>query len=274
MTAEPTSVDAPLKLQIADEIRIKIERGDLRPGDSVATLQELAEEWRCSITTARDAVDLLKQQGLITGGRGGRAKVREQPRRRMRDSARHQAEKDLVLAPEEIRAKHGEAEDDIGELLERLQFRTDYSIIPANEALAAVFSRPVGEPLLRKEYETSTKRGTRLAYSVAFVPKQLLEGNPALLSSDCEPWPGGGQHQFHTVGIEIARMDDEVTAVAPTTVDMKRWALEPGVCMLHVRRIAIDTQGRVVEISDAQYPADRTALRFSTPLAPLKPWKD
>ena len=32
------------------------------------------------------------------------------------------------------------------------------------------------------------------------------------------------------------------------------------------RRISIDTDGRVVEISDADYPADRTELHFVTPL--------
>ena len=34
---------------------------------------------------------------------------------------------------------------------------------------------------------------------------------------------------------------------------------------------SVDTGGNVVEVSDAQYPADRTELRFSTP---LKPWSE
>ena len=57
----------------------------------------------------------------------------------------------------------------------------------------------------------------------------------------------------------------------PTTVDAQRWDLEPGVPLLLVRRISIDTTGRAVEVSDAQYPADRTLLRFTTP---LRPWSD
>jgi hypothetical protein len=35
------------------------------------------------------------------------------------------------------------------------------------------------------------------------------------------------------------------------------------------RRISFDTDNRTIEISDAEYPADRTELRFITP---LKPW--
>ena len=76
-------------------------------------------------------------------------------------------------------------------------------------------------------------------------------------------------NQFRTVGIEIAEVVDEVRAVMPTTVDVQRWALEPGVHLLTVRRISIDTDKRVVEVSDAQYPADRTELRFTMP---LRPW--
>jgi len=86
-----------------------------------------------------------------------------------------------------------------------------------------------------------------------------------------EPWPGGAQRQFSTVGIEIADVADEVRAVMPTTVDAQRWDLEDGVPLLLVRRISADTAGRVVEVSDAQYPADRTLLRFDTP---LRPWGD
>ena len=39
--------------------------------------------------------------------------------------------------------------------------------------------------------------------------------------------------------------------------------------LLICRRISFDADGRTIEISDAEYPADRTELRFITP---LKPW--
>jgi GntR family transcriptional regulator len=73
-------------------------------------------------------------------------------------------------------------------------------------------------------------------------------------------------HALSTVGIEIDKIVDEVTATMPTTVEAAMWALPEGVPLLWVRRISIDTTGRVVEISDAQYPADRTKLTFHTSL--------
>jgi GntR family transcriptional regulator len=64
-------------------------------------------------------------------------------------------------------------------------------------------------------------------------------------------------------------MIDEVTARMPTTVEVNMWGLPAGVPLITCRRISVDGEGRVVEVSDADYPADRTELHFVTP---LKPW--
>jgi GntR family transcriptional regulator len=272
MDPQMTEVRPPVQLRIADDIRVQIEKGVLQPGDSLPPLHELAERWSCSITSARNAITLLKTQGLITGGRGKAPVVRVPSRRVVRTSARHQAEKDRAIAPAGERVVHGEAEDDLGLPLDDVDFRADYLLMPATEELAAVFGCQPGENLLRKQYEARDRSGwTRYSFSVSYVPARLLESRPELLSSECEPWPGGHQHQFRMVGIEIAEIVDEVNARMPTTVEAQRWGLEDGVPLLVVRRISIDTDGRVVEVSDAQYPADRTLLRFPTP---LKPWSE
>jgi GntR family transcriptional regulator len=97
----------------------------------------------------------------------------------------------------------------------------------------------------------------------------LIDTNPALLDECNEPWPGGTMHQLSTVGIEIMRIVDEVTARMPTTVEAQLWDLPDGVPLVFCRRISIDAEGRTVEVSDADYPADRTELQFVTP---LKAW--
>lgn len=76
-------------------------------------------------------------------------------------------------------------------------------------------------------------------------------------------------HQLSTVGIEIMRIVDEVTARMPTSAEAQAWDMPSGIPLLICRRISFDTDGRTIEISDAEYPADRTELRFITP---LKAW--
>ncbi|MGI5523366.1 hypothetical protein ACQEUX_20905 [Micromonospora sp. CA-259024] len=55
----------------------------------------------------------------------------------------------------------------------------------------------------------------------------------------------------------------------PTTAEVQLWGLPDGIPLIFCRRISVDADERIVEISDAEYPADRTELRFVTP---LKPW--
>lgn len=268
MEPQLTAVRAPIQLQIADDIRVQIERGDLAPGDSLPALHELAERWHTSIASARSAIALLKQQGLITGGRGKAPVVRSPHRRIVRSSDRHQVEKDLVLRSEEERRKNGAAEIDLGVPLNQLDFVATYDVIDATDVLAEAFKVAPTIRILRRLYTTDDRtRGHRQSWSVSYVPYDLISGNPDLLTSDCEPWPGGTLHQLHTVGIEVVRIIDEVSAAMPTTAEVHQWGMDDGVPLLLVRRISIDTTERVVEISDARYPADRTELQFSTQLA-------
>jgi GntR family transcriptional regulator len=267
MEPQPTAVPAPLQVRIADDIRMKIERGDLAPGDSLPTLHELGQQWSCSQNPVRSAIALLKQQGLITGGRGKAPIVRVPPRYVVRYSERHQTEKDLVLAAEAERGKIGTSETELQVSVNELEVRSDYAVVPASDDVAEALRVEIGTPVLRRIWEHyNPAEGRREAWSVSHIPKSLIEANPALFDPNNEPWPGGTQHQLYTVGIEIIQIVDEVTATMPTTATAQLWDLESGVPMLHCRRISIDTLDRFVEISDAEYPADRTKLSFTTPL--------
>ncbi|MDQ2706578.1 MAG: GntR family transcriptional regulator [Actinomycetota bacterium] len=272
MEPQRTSVPAPLQVRIADELRIKIERGELAPGDSLPPMHELARQWSCSLNPVRSAIDLLKQQGLITGGRGKASIVRTPPRPVVRSSVRHQEEKAFVLRPETERALVGTAEIESKVKIEDLRFRSDYQVVPANRDVAAALEIDEGDEVLRRAWEhVDPDSGRREAWSVSHIPASYVKDNPALFDPANEPWPGGTQHQLSTVGIEIMTIIDEVTAHMPTTADARLWELEPGVPMLRCRRISVDQHARRVEISDAEYPADRTRLDFVTP---LEPWPE
>jgi len=259
-----------MHLRIADHIRMQIERGDLRPGDSLPTLGDLCEQWGCSMSSARGAIALLRTQGLISGGRGKAPMVRLAPKKAIRSSDRHQLEKDLAVRPERDRRSIGEAETNLGMSLDDQDFTARYDLIEAGPELAAIFGIDPATQVQRRRF-TATARGSGhlLSNSTAYIPLEIVAPNPALLDDRNEPWPGGTQHQFFTLGVEIMLVVDEVTARMPTTVEAQQWNLPDGVPLLLCRRISSDAQHRVIEVSDAEYPADRTELRFTTP---LKPW--
>lgn len=270
MEPRRTAVQAPIHLKIADDLRIQIERGDLNPGDSLPTLAQLCELWQCSMNSARGAIALLKSQGLISAGRGKAPIVRLPPNKVVRSSERHQAEKDLAWQPEEERATVGEAETNLGMSIRAQQFTSQYDTIEAGTEMAELFGIQPSDALLRRHYQATDERtGHLLSYSTSYMPVALVSANPDLLDEQNEPWPGGTQHQLSTVGIEVMCMVDQVTGRMPTTVEAQMWGLPDGVPLLICRRISLDADNRNVEISDASYPADRTELRFVTP---LKPW--
>ncbi|MGX9918986.1 GntR family transcriptional regulator [Streptomyces sp. NPDC002248] len=270
MDPQPTAVPRPIQLQIADDLRMRIERGELRPGDSLPTLADLRDAWSCSMNSARAAVALLKTQGLITSGRGKAPTVRKAPRRVVRSSERHQEEKDRAVLAESERAQVGEAETTLGMSIDDQEFSSIYDTIGAPAELAKALGVEPGTELLRRRYQARDRSsGHLLSSSASYIPLALVSGNPAILDAQNEPWPGGTQHQLSTVGVEIMSMIDEVTGRMPTTAEAQDWGLPDGVPLLICRRISLDAAGRVVEISDADYPADRTELRFITP---LRPW--
>lgn len=268
MDPQPTPFAAPIQLRIADDLRIKIETGELRPGDLLPSAHEMAQQWGCSPSSGRAAINLLKRQGLAVGSQGNRPVVRIPPRRTVLRQEVNQLEKDRALLGEEERRQRGAAEDTLHTSINDLDFTARYTQVSSNEEMADIFGVPAGSTLLRREYETRDKRSRlREQWSVSYIPVSLIEANPALLDETNEPWPGGTQHQLHTVGIEIDHMDHEVTAVMPTTIEVQMWGLPAeGVPLLSSRRLAVDTRGRTVEISDARYPADRTEMLFTTQL--------
>jgi GntR family transcriptional regulator len=259
-------------LAIADDIRMRIESGELSPGEPVPTIHQLCETWDCTVGAAREAHRLLKEQGLVTGGRGKPLSVRMPVRQTLRSSTRHQIEKDLAANPEEERAKLGTSELETGVPFDEIQYRSLYEVIPADEDLADAFKVGIGTEILQRTYEARIARtGVLNSWSLSFLPVEIIGQNPDYMNADKEPWPGGTQYQLRTLGIEIGEIVDEVTGRMPTTAEREDWHMDQGVPLLIVRRISIDTTGRVVEVSDANFAADRTKLSFVTP---LKPWSE
>lgn len=272
MQSQPTAGVVPVHHQIADSLRSRIESRELVPGDSLPTAKALCEQWGCAPATARSALAVLRGEGRITGGRGKAPVVRTPPKRIKLSQEGRQAQKDLVLRPEEERANTGASELHVGVPISQLKFAAKYETVPADKDLADEFDVSAGTDLLRRVYETTdTETDHRVLWSVSYIPRSLIESNSDLLDESNEPWPGGHQHQLYTVGIEVDRFENSVIAMEPTTRERQEWGMEAGVPMLHLRSRSVDTDSRVVELSESKYPADRTEVTFTER---LKRWED
>jgi GntR family transcriptional regulator len=62
---DPTGPVPPYK-QIAAIIRVRIESGEYPKGTRIPTESEMVETWEVARTTARRAIALLREEGLVT----------------------------------------------------------------------------------------------------------------------------------------------------------------------------------------------------------------
>jgi GntR family transcriptional regulator len=253
--------------RITDELRRKILRGDLAPGEQLPAHTALADAHRVSVPTVQQALGILEAEGLIdtVQGIGTYVRANKQPIRRRAD--RYQWEKNRALQSLEERSKTGGTEYDTGLNVEDLAFHSEYTIEEANEDLATAFSIRTGTRLLHRSYQTSIRsEGLVISMSDSYLPYDIVAANPDLLDHDKEPWAGGTHHQLKTIGLEIDRVVDEISARPPRGEETELLGIKPGVSVITLRKTSYDTTGRVIEVADAIMPGDRTILTYETTL--------
>lgn len=185
----------------------------------------------------------------------------------IRDNRRHQWEKDRARAPLATRARSGATEHDTGLDTRDLVFHAAYREIPAPAELAGTFGVPVGTVLLERTYRTCcADTATPIELVTSCLVRDMIAANPDLLDATKEPWPGGTQHQLSTVGIELDRIEEHVTARPPTPDEARELDLPPGTPVITLRKTSYDTAGRVVDVSRVTLPGHRSTLLFTTVL--------
>ncbi len=255
--------------RIADDLRQQIRSQKLTPGQQMPAQTALAEQYRVSLPTVQQALSVLEAEGLIDSVHGIGTYVRV-PRRRVRRTAeRYQWEKTRALQPQEQRGQTGSIEYDTGLSMGDLDFHSEYRTEDATAELAAALGVEPGTKLLHRIYRTMV-RDERVAVSLidSYLVYDMAAANPDLLDSANEPWPGGTHHQLRTIGIEIDRVVDEITARPPQGDETELLGIGPGVAVLVLRQTSIDTENRVVAISNVIMPGDRTIMTYETHLEP------
>jgi GntR family transcriptional regulator len=253
--------------RIAADLRRKIQTSQLGPGERMPAETVLKDEYGVSLLTMRRALDVLEMEGLIEKRHGHGNFVRAPRRRVRRTTDRYQWEKDRALLPEAERQATGAVERDTGLTVEDLVFEAHYDSIEADNDLADAFEVALGTPLLRRAYHTrSRSEEATLTLSTSYLVRDRIAVNPDLLNADNEPWPGGTPHQLYTVGIEIDRIIDKISARPPSADEAEALGIAAGIALIVLRKTSIDTAGDVVEVADVLMAGDRTELIYTTNL--------
>lgn len=244
----------PLYLQLADELRERIRRGDLKPGERLPAERELSETYGTSLSTIKLALGALKAEALITSGHGRGTFVRTRPPARLEfhrfapgqrepGSGPFKAAVERVGMRGQIRLAAVERQAADAELAHRLGIgEGDQVIVRSRHMLAD------GDPVQLFD---------------AFYPLALFEGTeleaPELTS-------GGIHAAFQRLGRHPERAVEEVSARAPTPDESRLLRLGTGVPVLTVTRTTYDPAGQALEVTELVANADVNVFLYEGPL--------
>ncbi|MEJ8545303.1 GntR family transcriptional regulator [Brevibacillus borstelensis] len=96
--------DLPIYLQIKDQIKDAILRGELKEGEMLPSIRALANDLRVSVLTTRRVYDELEAEGFITTRAGKGSFVAKENLELLLESKRHMVEVKLAEAWKTARA--------------------------------------------------------------------------------------------------------------------------------------------------------------------------
>ncbi len=250
---DPTSDRAAYR-QIADRLRSAIMQGELGEGAQLPSERALMDTYGAARGTVRQAIAVLRAEGLVEVEQGRGAFVRRRPpvRRLASDrfAQRHRKEgKAAFLAEMEADERTPQVEVlEVGQaaapedVAERLRLNPDAPVL-----------------VRRRRYLGD---GQPMELAVSYVPWALAEDTPMV---EHNPGPGGIYARLEQAGHELGGLTEEVTARMPTPKEARALALRPGVPVITLVRTAYDTAGTPVEVCDTVMAANLYVLSYELP---------
>lgn len=255
MTTGPTD-GRTLQVRIADDLRAKIELGELAPGEQIPTYDDLARQYMCSLGAVRKAVDLLKQQGLLISEQGKGVFVRERVRARRHGMDRYSratwSAGAAILIAEAAQQGH-----------EAAQLIRFLGTVPAPAAVAERLGVETGDDVhVRRRTTLIDGRPNQLADS--YYPLELAEKVPALKREDTGP--GGGFARIEEAGIRLDRIREEIAVRMPAGPEVGNLRLPAGTPVAELIRTVRDGEGRPVEVMIAVIAGDMVTFDYAFPV--------
>lgn len=251
-TVDKSPEAEPVFAQIADLLRAAIRSQMFAPGQKIPSESELMAHFGVARMTVREALAVLKGEGLLVAEHGRGVFVRSQPvvRRIASDRfarAHRQAGKAAFIAESEGVGKPSVDQVQVSREKPAVDVRVELGLRPH----ASVVAR-------RRRYLLD---GTPVEIADSFIPLTIAKGT---LIEQENPGPGGIYARIEEVGHRLTEFKEEVSARMPTPEERQRLALASGVPVLVVRRVAFS--GDVaVEVIDTVKSANHYLLEYRFP---------
>jgi GntR family transcriptional regulator len=240
----------PLYREIADDLRRKVESGQLGEGDKLPTEDELMAEYTASRNTVRGAIKELSTRGFVYTLHGKGTFVTEQVPPIVTT---------LTTDPESG-SGGGEGLVYTAEVLRSGRKATTgeprVEVQKANAAVADSLRIPEGSDVISR-HEQRFVDGRPWSLQTSFYPRTLAEQAPRLLETDS--FQEGTVAYLRGQGIQQAGYRDAIEVRIPKQEesDFFRLPIDNRIQMVEIYRVAFDQEQRRVRLTITVYRADR-----------------
>jgi len=250
-------VAEPLYRQIVDDLRSKIEAGELAPGSQLKTEIELREQYDASRNTVRDAIKWLTTLGLVETRPGQGTFVVEK------------IDPFVTTLTGDPETGRGGGEEGVYKSEVAASHRVSDISEPRVEIQKAI--RPVARSLRIEEGASVVSRhqeryidGTLWSLQTSFYPMTLVTEQNAtdlLLATDMPE--GVVAYLAEKCGIQQAGYRDTISVRAPNEDEARIFKLpaDGRVSVFEIYRVAFDKDLNRIRLTITVYPSDRNRLR-------------
>ncbi|MEV4053056.1 GntR family transcriptional regulator [Amycolatopsis sp. NPDC049688] len=243
----------PAFKQVAADIRQKIGSGHYAAGEQLPSERELVENYDVSRPTIRDAINVLRSEGLVTSehGRGvfvrPPASIQRIARSRLSREARER-NRGAFLA--DAAARGFTASSSVKIRFEEADTRT-----AAHLAIDEGAEITVRDRVMRAD-------GLVVQLAVSRLPREITRGT---LIEEVNTGPGGAYARLEEAGYTLGSFVEHVGARMPTPDETSLLQLAEGVPVITVTRVAYSADGRPLEMNDMVLAGDRYELSYEWP---------
>jgi GntR family transcriptional regulator len=241
----------PAYQRIADELRAAITAGSIRPGDRIPSERELARRYGTTHMTVRQAVGLLKDEGLVVTRQGLGSFVGSRPPLRRIGSDRYARQHRLAGKTPFMMDTAGLGPP----TFEVLRFGPT----PAPPEIAERLMIGQGDLVLLTNVRFHAGSHA-MQLSTAYIPYTLVQETP-IADPNQRPWDTDTITNLETVGVHVDEVLEETAARTATSDETRDLQLRPGSQVFQMTRTMLD-KGTPVETCDIIMPTSRYLLSY------------
>lgn len=238
-----SQVTGPKYQRIADTLRAEIQSGRPEPGARMPAETALLQRFGVALPTLRQAIALLRTEGLLESRHGVGTFVREDRRRQRRS-----------------RNRYGRARHDERLLTADLDHRIVFAgRVPAPDHVAEAMGIDAGaEVVVRRRHLHDASTGALEEIGASYLAVDVAAGT-YLEAAEVVP-----KALFLCVeeltGKTYAHARDTWISRGPTPAEIDLFRLATGAAVVQVVHTASAPDGSVLEVSESVWPADRITL--------------